>query len=138
MADLIVTPANVLAQAGSTKSEGIAGESITAGETIYKASATGKIMKADASDEAGSKALGVALNNAALDQPVDFVTAGKLTAGAAVGVGTVYAVSAATPGGICPVGDLEAEDYVTILGVGVNATTINLTIIPSGVQIPDA
>ena len=137
MADLIVTPANVLAQAGSTKSEGIAGESITAGETIYKASATGKIMKADASDEAGSKALGVALNNAALDQPVDFVTAGKLTAGAAVDVGTVYAVSA-TAGGICPVGDLEAEDYVTILGVGVNATTINLTIISSGVQIPDA
>jgi len=137
MADLIVTPANVLAQAGSTKSEGIAGESITAGETIYKASATGKIMKADASDEAGSKALGVALNNAALDQPVDFVTAGKLTAGAAVDVGTVYAVSA-TAGGICPVGDLVAKDYVTILGVGVNATTINLTIIPSGVQIPDA
>lgn len=137
MADLIVTPANVLAQAGSTKSEGIAGESITAGETIYKASATGKIMKADASDEAGSKALGVALNNAALNQPVDFVTAGKLTAGAAVDVGTVYAVSA-TAGGICPVDDLVAEDYVTILGVGVNATTINLTIIPSGVQIPDA
>jgi len=137
MADLIVTPANVLAQAGSTKSEGIAGESITAGETIYKASATGKIMKADASDEAGSKALGVALNNAALDQPVDFVTAGKLTAGAAVGVGTVYAVSA-TAGRICPVGDLVAKDYVTILGVGVNATTINLTIISSGVQIPDA
>jgi hypothetical protein len=38
------------------------------------------------------------------------------------------------PGGIMPVADLDAGDFVTVLGIGVSATDLDISIHSSGVS----
>jgi hypothetical protein len=48
--------------------------------------------------------------------------------------GAVY-VQSDTPGGIMPAADLETGDYVTVLGIGVSATEIDVLIHVGGVAV---
>lgn len=134
MADLTVTPADVLAHDGATRDTGTAGEAVTAGQTIYRAG-DGKLYKADCTTAIKARAMGVALNDAAAGQPLTYAKAGGLDPGATVAVGEVYGVTD-TPGGIGPVSERSMDDYVTILGIGVAADRIDLAINKSEVAIP--
>lgn len=137
MTDLSITAANVVAGSNAKKLPGTAGATITAGQTLYRAAATGKLLPADA-DSATAEVrtpVGIALNGAADGQPVDYIYEGDVNLGATLTVGEIY-VQSDTAGGIMPEGDLEAGDYVTVLGVASAANNLKMKIIASGAAVP--
>lgn len=129
MADLTITPANVVAGANASVEAGAAGEAIAAGKAVYLSSTTKKWMLADSNSATAEarKATGVALNGAALNQPVDVQKAGDITIGATLTPGTAYYLSD-TPGGICPLADVGAGEYVCLLGLAKSASVLALDI----------
>lgn len=136
MANLTITAANVVKVAGAQVDTGIAGATITAGQSVYKDAANNNVIKlADGDASAAAAAgVGVALNGAASGQPVSFITAGGLTIGTGT-VGTVYIVSA-TAGAICPIADAVTGMWVTILGVVTSSGVLTLNVFASGAQVP--
>src|SRR4051812_13410362 len=107
MADLSITANNVVVAGAAVTEAGTAGETITAGQPVYRDTSTGKYFKADNNGAAEMirKARGIALNGAALNQPLAIIKSGDLTLGATLTPGTVYYLSD-TPGGICPLADV--------------------------------
>jgi len=132
MVDIVVTAASVQPAAGSVSKRGIAGEALTAGMGVFKA-VDGDIEAAEndltAADAAG---IGIALNDAALGQPIEYVITGDVIFNAVLAAGQVYIVGAA-PGGIAPEADAVAGEFVTVLGVGTSTTNLKLGILQSGV-----
>ena len=124
MPDLTITPANVINTGKAPTKTGIAGEALTAGQTVYVKSADGKIYKAqcDATPEEADCA-GITLNGASLNQPVEYVDAGAIDLGATTTTAktTTYMVSA-TAGGICPQADLIATQRIVQVGYATNTT----------------
>src|SRR3954467_13132210 len=97
MANLTVTAASVLASSTALKLQGIAGETITAGQPLYKnATASNRLKLADANASAATSAVvGIALNSASAGQPVTYVyDDNAFTPGATLTVGQAYCVSA--------------------------------------------
>lgn len=136
MSDLSVTAASVVQGTGAgIDRTANAGETITAGQAVYKA-ATGKWMKAD--NNAGTAIArtpqGIALNGAALDQPLAVQKSGPITIGATLTAGVAYYLSG-TAGGICPVGDLTTGMYPTILGIATSTTVLDVDIQLSNVAL---
>lgn len=127
MADLTVTATGVVAGSDASRDHGIAGETITAGQALYKSSTTGKWMKADANGASAEirTATGIALNGAAINQPVTVQTGGTLTTGATMTAGLQYYLSD-TPGGIAPVADIGAGEYVCLIYVATSTTVAKL------------
>jgi hypothetical protein len=133
MVDLTVTAASVLPGAGATTDRGLAGGTITAGMPVYKA-ADGTIVAADA-DSATVLArtpIGIALNGASAGQPVDYQKAGSITIGATMTAGVTYYLSG-TAGGICPLADVGASEYLCIIGIATSTTVLKLSFNASGV-----
>lgn len=136
MADLSITAANVQPGAGATIVHGTAGATVTAGQPVYAdANDSNKWKPADAdASEAAADVTGIALNNAADEQPLSIIKRGLLATGATTVKGTVYVLSG-TAGGICPAADLASGDWTTILGVGSDAVGgIQIHIHASGLQ----
>jgi hypothetical protein len=128
MADISITAANVVSGDGAVKSAGIAGEAIAAGKAVYLSSTTKKWMLAD-SNSATAEArhsLGIALNGASLNQPVDVQKSGQITL-AGMTANTPYFLSD-TPGGICPIADVGAGEYLCQLGIALSATVLDINI----------
>jgi len=132
MADLTVVAANVKPAASSLTKNGIAGEAIDAGQSIFEA-ADGA-MELCENDQAALDAdcKGIALNDAAADQPVQWVYGGDINMGAILSIGAVYVVGAA-PGGIAPEADVVATEFLTVIGVATTTSNLKLGILPSGV-----
>jgi hypothetical protein len=128
MTDISITAANVVAGANAVKKAGIAGQAITAGQAIYLAAATQKWMLADnnAAGAEAREAIGIALNGAALNQPIVAQTAGDITIGGTLTAGVAYYLSDA--GGICPAADVGAGEYVCLLGLAKSASVLDLDI----------
>ena len=137
MVDVSVTASGVLPESGAEIQSGYAGATITAGQALYKDSSDSNSLKPADADDTSAKAtvVGIALNSASDGQPVDYQTRGNIDIGGTVTVGTVYVLSG-TAGGICPAADLATGDYTSIIGVGVDADSIKLGILNSGVQVP--
>lgn len=136
-ADVSITAGNVVPVAGYQFVDGIAGETITAGQTLYLKESDSRYWKAD-SDSATSAVrvlVGIALNGASAGQPLRVQTAGSITIGGTVAVGTVYILSD-TAGGIMPSTDVETGDYVSIVGIATTTGIILLDITNSGVAVP--
>lgn len=138
MADITLTPANVVAGTGVPTKTGIAGATIAAGDIVYLDSATtGKWQLAD-SDAAAAEArgqtsnIGIALNSAALNQPIVVQTSGPVTLGAVLTAGVAYYLSD-TPGKLCPVADIAGGDYFTLMGLAASTTVLNIDVQYSGV-----
>src|SRR6185503_18214915 len=93
MTDLAVTASQVLAGTDADFYDGVAGVTVTAGQTIYQDS-TDNLLKLADSDGSLAKAntKGLALHGASLNQPLRIQTDGTITlgAGAAPVVGKVY------------------------------------------------
>lgn len=130
MADLTITAASVVAGANAKITYGTAGATITAGQAVYLDSTTGKwaLADTDSATAAVRSAMGIALNGAAINQPVAVQSAGALTIGATIAAGVAYYLSG-TPGGICPIADVAAGDYPLILGMGASTTVLNVSIV---------
>lgn len=137
MADLTITAANVLQSTNArVETKYVAGESVTAGQSVYRKASDGRWWKAQNDGTAEEAQFGgIALHAASAGQPLAVQTEGVLTIGGTVAVGTIYAVSA-TAGGICPVADLSSSAYVSIIGYGQTASLLALAPIITGVEIP--
>ena len=134
MVDISVTAANVVKGSGAVTQNGTAGATITAGQSIYLDTVAGTLKLADADVVASAAAAGIALHGASLNQPLAYQSAGQITIGGTVVVGTVYVVSI-TAGGVAPLADIASGDFVTVLGIGVTTAIIALDIQVSGVAI---
>ena len=128
MVDYSVTAANVRIGANATIQRGTAGGAITAGQAIRVSS--NALVTAQADSAANSTDFsGVALNGAALGQPVNYVDiklGGEYNPGATGVVGDVVVLSAANAGGIAPVADLASTNAALIIGIFVTTTSIRL------------
>jgi hypothetical protein len=136
MADLTVTAASVVKSTGATLTAAseVYGETVTAGQSVYRKSTDSKIYKAQSDGTAEeATAIGIALVGGAVGQPAVYQTGGLITIGATVAIGTIYVVSA-TAGGIAPWADLASTNYVTIVGIGSTAAVIAMSINASGIQ----
>jgi hypothetical protein len=136
MVDIVITPANVVAGANATKDSGIAGVTITAGQLVYRDSATRKYLLAD-SNAAATEArhtMAIALNGAAINQPLTVQTGGDITIGGTLVAGTDYYQSD-TPGGICPRADVGAGESVCLIGLAKSTTVLQIGIQFPGVQL---
>ena len=137
MSDLSVTASQVLAGSDAEYYDGIAGETVTAGQTIYLSTSDNLLYKADADSLSKADVKGVALHGASASQPLRVQTKGTVTIGAAasIAVGTVFWLSQAA-GGISPFVDLDAGGmYGTYLGVGNSSNGIVLGIHASGLLL---
>ncbi|MCG7507065.1 hypothetical protein [Mesorhizobium retamae] len=134
MADLTITAANVVAGSNARTVHGVAGVAITAGQVVYLSPTSGKyeLADTDSATAAVRSAHGIALNGAALNQPISVITEGDVTIGATIEAGTAYYLSG-TAGGICPVADVAAGDYPLILGMGKSTTVLAVNIQYPGV-----
>src|SRR5688500_3774536 len=136
MADLSVTAASVVAGTAAQTTNGNAGETLTAGQALYKAAATGLWLKADSNSatvEARTPS-GIALNGAAINQPVRGLTSGPVPLGATLTAGVAYYLSD-TPGGICPVADVGSGEYATLIGIATSTSVLDVDIQASGVAL---
>lgn len=137
MSDISITATSVVASASAKIYSGIAGETITAGQTLYKSSTDNRLYKADANaSPATADCVGIALNGAAAGQPLkytdddpDFTPGGTLSLSVAADSG-VYVLSG-TAGGIAPMDDLAANMYPVVLGVAKSTTKMVLKIVKS-------
>jgi hypothetical protein len=129
MTDLSISATSVVAGENASRDSGVAGEAITAGQAIYRSSTTRKWMKADSNSATAEarKATGIALNGAALDQPLQVQKSGDITIGATLTAGTAYYLSD-TPGGICPLADVGAGEYVCLLGLAKSTSVLTIDI----------
>jgi hypothetical protein len=135
VADISITAANV-APGSAVIARGIAGAAITAGQAVYADAANnGIIKKANAATSAATAAcVGIAVNNAAIGQPVNYVTSGVYTVGGTVAAAVPYAVSGANDGGICPTSDITVSgEILTVLMIGISATQAQIYNISPGV-----
>lgn len=135
MADITVTAANVKAGANAVVKTVTAGVAINAGQVVYQDTSDKKYKLADADAQATARVAGIALNDAAADQPLEVQTDGDIDVGGTVVVGEVYLVSV-TAGGIAPEADVLTGDYVSIIGIGTVANKLKMQILISDIAIP--
>lgn len=136
MADLSITAANVVAANTAARQSGMAGETITAGQAVYLDPTVKKWLKADSNSAtaAAKTAGGIALNAAALNQPLAVATSGDVTIGAALTAGSAYYLSE-TPGGLQPAADLASGENVCLIGLANSASVLNIAIQAPGVTL---
>lgn len=136
MADLVITAASVVQGANSETKTGRAGEALVAGKAVYLDATAKKYKLADSNSvvAGANTAVGIALNGAALDQPVVVQTGGDITIGATLVAGSPYYLSE-TPGGIEPSADLATGENVCLLGFASSATVLAIAIQAPGVTL---
>ncbi len=125
MADVTIAASSVLATSTAPKRAILAGEAVTAGETVYRNS-DGKRYKADGNDSSKMPVEGMALNStSAAGQPLEIVTEDdNLTIGTH-GLGTGIPIfQSANAGKVCPFADVGAGNLTTCIGVTNSATAI--------------
>lgn len=130
MADLAVTAANVLQSSSATLTQGIAGASITVGQTAY-VDASGRYQPANAlTSVLVAKAVGICVSgSSAAGQPVVICTRDPVfTPGFTSTIGTPIYQSGATAGNMtATAADIATTGYFnTVMGIMVTTTTMNL------------
>jgi hypothetical protein len=136
MAALSITASSVVAGSNSERDVGTAGAAITAGQAVYYDTAVAKWLPADTNSAtvAARKAGAIALNTAALDQPISLHKAGDLAVNAVLTKGVAYYLGG-TPGAIVPVADLTTGDYTQIIGIAKSTTVLAVDLQSAGVAI---
>ena len=137
MADIIITATNVVATGANTIADCTAGGALLAGEVVYLESASNTVKLADCnSGTAEARSVyGIALNGAAVNQPVKVLRGGStLTLGGTLTPGVAYYLSP-NPGKVCPVADIVTGCYPTVLGIATSATAFKFAPIEAGVAL---
>lgn len=133
MADITQTAANVRAYAGASTQSVTAGETITAGDLVYKDTADDNEYKAcDTSSAAKANASGMALTNAGDGESLIIVTRGDINPGGTVAIGEIYTVSD-NAGKWAPAADNGSGDYVTVCGIGTTTSKIQIGFVTSAI-----
>lgn len=129
MADVTLTPADVVAGSGAIVVEGTAGATIAQGKAVCL-NASNKYVLADCTYEDLDAAAGFALTASIDGGPIKVLTGGNMTTGEEeLTAGTVYVLGKA--GVIAPLDDwLVTSDYLTVMGVA--TSTSNLKVPNSG------
>ena len=139
MADFTITGSQVLpGGTGALFVDGVAGEAVTAGKSVYFDVATTSYMLADANASLATSAVrGIALHAAGIGQPIRVQTNGTVTigAGAAIPVGAIV-IQSATPGGLAPAADLATGMRTSVIGFGGAAGALILGLNNSGQLVP--
>lgn len=137
MTDISITAANVVAGSNATRVHGTAGETITAGQAVYKSSTTNKWMLADSNSATAEArtAQAIALNGASLNQPITVQTAGDITIGGTLNPEAPAYYLSDTAGGICPVSDVGDGEYFCLIGLAKSASVLAINIQASGVAM---
>lgn len=140
MANLSITAANVLAGDNAVRESGTAGETITAGQVVYKDSTTGRYKLADNNSATAEArvARGIALNGAANGQPLQILRSGDITIGATLDTNEGAYYLSDTAGAICPVGDIGDGEYWCLIGLAKSSTVLSVNIQSSGVAYTSA
>jgi hypothetical protein len=132
MAEVSITPANVVKGANATVQLGIAGATILAGQSVARdTDGTIKLCDCDSATAPLRTPVGIALNGASTGQPVNFQTAGDITIGGTLVQGTVYLASDVA-GGLRPAVDLNSGDFTAVLGIAFSATVLRMGIVVGG------
>ena len=136
MADLVITATGVLPGDNAVMEQMIALEPLVAGKVVYRDPVTMRAGLADNNAVQAERRVvrGIALNGAAIGQPVTVLREGLLTMGATMATGVTYYLSD-TPGGVCPVADLTTGEFSVILGMAISATVMRVKVQASGVAI---
>lgn len=130
MADLTITATNVVAGTGAVIEHGTAGATVTAGQWVYlDEDGDGRLKLADTDSATVDvrRPRGMALHGASSGQPLAIIKAGPVTLGAILTAAVAYYLSG-TPGGMCPVADVAAGDYVCVLGMAQSASVFLIDI----------
>lgn len=127
MVDYTVTPANVKKTNTTVVESGIAGATIVAGQPLKVVST--KLEPAQGDALVNSDVVGIALNGAAVDQPVQYARSGGIEFGTTFAVGDAVVLSAAAAGGIAPYADLSAGNSVVSLGLARTTSILELSIL---------
>lgn len=135
MADLSITATSVLPSANARRVYRKAASTVTAGQPVYE-NTSGLVAPADANSSATTAdVLGIAENGAAAGQRVGVIVEDPAFGlGATVAIGDVL-IASATAGGIAPVADAASGVYVTVLGVAVSTSAINLKPVAAGAPV---
>lgn len=108
--------------------------SLTAGMPVYKDASDGQKVKAARANSADTDDVaGILLTNGGDEQDGIILTSGDYDPGFTVGVGKIYVLSEGAAGAIAPVDDISNTGYVTIIGVGITASRLRLSLCTSGV-----
>lgn len=136
MTDLTITATSVVGDGSGKRAQGTAGEAITAGQAVYFDTTVNKwkLADSDSATAAAKTAGGIALNGAALNQPVTVQVEGDVTIGATLTKGTAYYLSE-TAGGIQPAADLGAGENVCQLGIAKSTSVLAVRIVAPGVTV---
>src|SRR5262245_28949692 len=109
-----------------------AGETITAGKAVYKKASDGKAYLADSNlnltTAAEAASVGVALNGASLNQPVNYIQTGSFTMNAGLTAGETYIVGAVAAGDINPVADKASTWRLVYLGYATTTTNFVMNV----------
>ena len=122
MADLVITASAITPGTATgfsfNRNTSIAGETITAGQSVYIKAADSKAWLADSNASVDTAAaVGISLHAALAGQPIAYGTSGPLNFGAILLAGKWYVVSA-TAGGLAPIADLTTGWYSTVMFYG--------------------
>ncbi len=132
MADLVVTAANVKPGSDAVTRRGIAGEAITAGDSLFIAADNELELCENDLTAADAACVGVALNDAAALQPVEYAVTGTIDMGAILAIGQTYIVGAGA-GSLAPEADAIAGEFTTVVGIATTTNILKLGILQSGV-----
>lgn len=139
MADISVTASAVVPTTTTVIASGTAGATITAGQTLYAdASASNQLKPAANTSATTAAVVGIALNGASANQPVDYAVSGDVTFNAVLTAATCFVLGSAA-GGISVSADLDASTntrYGTVVGIASSTTNLKVGIVASGVLNP--
>lgn len=134
MTDVSITAANVVKGSDASIEHGIAGATVTAGQTVYLDDTTGKYLLSDNNASGKKTVRGIALHGASLNQPLAIQTRGEITIGGTLTAGSPYYLSA-TAGGIAPEADLSSGMDVVFLGLAKSTSVLILDVRVPGVTL---
>ena len=137
MADISVTAANVKAGSNAVVKTVTAGVAITAGQVLYQDTADKKYKLADADAQATAKVAGIAVNDAAANQPVELQTEGDIDVGGTL-VKAEILIASVTAGKLSrsTATDIVTGDFVTTLGICTATNKLAMKIQVGDVAIP--
>lgn len=137
MADLTITPANIVPGSNANIKRAISAVAIGAGKSVYIDPVTKLAGLADnnTGTVADHNAVGVSVNASAVaGQPIDYISDGDLAFGAILTKGATYCVSG-TAGGICPQADVVTGMELVILGVASSTSNLQVGVRDTNVVI---
>lgn len=136
MADLVIVAANVREGVQPTRisQSTLAGETIDAGKFAYFDVPTSRLKLAVNTSPATSKVRGMALNSAAIGQPVDLIEDGEVQIGTGA-VSVAYFLSD-TPGVAAPEVDILTGEQKVFVGIGAASGRLRLRPLDSEQLVP--